>query len=88
MVSGTRPVIKAGWLEPRRQIGLPDARSSPLIITCGAGFGSVYCRMGGAEKIIASNDPDASISKSRTALIAMCEIITNWNMCQRRVAHV
>ncbi len=80
MVGGTRPVIEAGWLEPRRQIGLSGRTVKPkLIITCGvSGSVQFVAGMSGAEKIIAINlDPDAPIFKvAHTAMIGdVCEII-------------
>jgi electron transfer flavoprotein alpha subunit len=80
MVGGTRPVIEAGWLEPRRQIGLSGRTVKPkLIITCGvSGSIQFVAGMSGSEKIIAINiDPDASIFKiAHTAMVGdVCEII-------------
>jgi electron transfer flavoprotein alpha subunit len=73
MVGGTRPVIEAGWLEPRRQIGLSGRTVKPkLIIACGvSGSIQFVAGMSGSEKIIAINtDPDAPIFKiAHTALI-------------------
>ena len=69
MVGGTRPVIEAGWLEPRRQIGLSGRTVKPkLIITCGvSGSVQFVAGMSGAEKIIAINiDLTRRFSKSRT----------------------
>lgn len=63
-VAGTRPLIEAGWQDPRRQIGLSGRTVKPkLIITCGVS-GSVQFAAGmqGSDKIIAINsDRNASI---------------------------
>jgi electron transfer flavoprotein alpha subunit len=73
MVGGTRPVIEAGWLEPRRQIGLSGRPVKPkLLIACGvSGSVQFVAGMSGSERIIAVNtDPDAPIFKvAHTALI-------------------
>jgi len=80
MVAGTRPVIEAGWLEPRRQIGLSGRTVKPkLLITCGvSGSIQFVAGMGGSERIMAINiDPNAPIFKvAHTALVGdVCEII-------------
>ena len=80
MVGGTRPVIEAGWLEPRRQIGLSGRTVKPkLIITCGvSGSIQFVAGMRGSEQILAINsDPDAPIFKvAHTALVGdVCEIL-------------
>ena len=80
MVGGTRPVIEAGWLEPRRQIGLSGRTVKPkLIITCGvSGSIQFVAGMRGSEQIIAINtDPDASIFKvAHTAIVGdVCEVL-------------
>jgi len=63
-VAGRRPIIEAGWVDPRRQIGLSGRTVQPkLLIACGVS-GSVQFTAGmrGAEKIIAINqDPHAPI---------------------------
>jgi len=80
MVGGTRPVIEAGWLEPRRQIGLSGRTVKPkLLIACGVS-GSVQftAGMSGSDRIIAINiDPEAPIFKvTHTALVGdVCEIL-------------
>jgi len=80
MVGGTRPVIEAGWLEPRRQIGLSGRTVKPkLLITCGvSGSIQFVAGMSGADQIMAINiDPQAPIFKvAHTALVGdVCEII-------------
>lgn len=80
MVGGTRPVIEAGWLDPRRQIGLSGRTVKPkLIITCGvSGSIQFIAGMSGAEKIIAINiDPNAPIfAVTHTVLVGdVCAII-------------
>lgn len=80
MVGGTRPVIEAGWLEPRRQIGLSGRTVKPkLLIACGvSGSIQFVAGMSGAEQIIAINtDPNAPIFKvAHTALVGdVCEIL-------------
>jgi electron transfer flavoprotein alpha subunit len=65
-VAGTRPLIEAGWVEARRQIGLSGRTVKPkLIVTCGvSGAIQFVSGMKGAEHIIAINsDPAASIFK-------------------------
>ncbi|MCR1898313.1 electron transfer flavoprotein subunit alpha/FixB family protein [Irregularibacter muris] len=64
MVASTRPLIEAGWTDPKVQIGLSGRTVKPkLIITCGVS-GSVQFRAGmeNSDTIIAINsDPKASI---------------------------
>ncbi|MDD4024534.1 MAG: electron transfer flavoprotein subunit alpha [Kiritimatiellae bacterium] len=80
MLGGTRPVIEAGWLEPRRQIGLSGRTVKPkLLIACGVS-GSVQfaAGMSGSDKIVAINiDPGAPIFKiAHTAVVGdVCEIL-------------
>ena len=65
-VAGTRPLIEAGWVEARRQIGLSGRTVKPkLIVTCGvSGSIQFVSGMKGAEQIVAINsDPEASIFK-------------------------
>ncbi len=63
-VAATRPLIEAGWQDPRRQIGLSGRTVKPrLIVTCGVS-GSVQFAAGmrGSGRIVAINsDADASI---------------------------
>ena len=80
MVGGTRPVIEAGWLEPRRQIGLSGRTVKPkLLIACGvSGSIQFVAGMSGAERIMAINtDANAPIFKvAHTALVGdVCEIL-------------
>lgn len=80
MVGGTRPIIEAGWLHPRRQIGLSGRTVKPkLLIACGVS-GSVQfaAGMSGSEKIIAINiDPEAPIFRvAHTAVVGdVCAIL-------------
>lgn len=64
MVAATRPLIEAGWADPRMQIGLSGRTVKPnLIITCGV-FGAIQfiAGMDKAETIIAINtDENAPI---------------------------
>ena len=63
-VATTRPLIEAGWQDPRRQIGLSGRTVKPkLIITCGvSGSVQFVAGMAGADRIIAINtDEDAPI---------------------------
>lgn len=63
-VAATRPLIEAGWVDPRRQIGLSGRTVKPkLIITCGvSGAIQFVAGMNNAECIIAINsDPKATI---------------------------
>lgn len=64
MVASTRPLIEAGWTDPKTQIGLSGRTVKPkLIITCGVS-GSVQFRAGmeNSDVIIAINtDPKAPI---------------------------
>ena len=65
-VASTRPLIEAGWVDPRRQIGLSGRTVSPkLLITCGiSGSVQFTAGMGGADFVIAINkDPNAHIFK-------------------------
>lgn len=64
MVATTRPLIEAGWADPRLQIGLSGRTVKPkLIITCGvSGAIQFVAGMNSAETIIAINaDPHAQI---------------------------
>jgi electron transfer flavoprotein alpha subunit len=65
-IAGTRPTIEAGWIDPRRQIGLSGRTVSPkLLIACGIS-GSVQwiAGMKGSERVIAVNtDPEAPVFK-------------------------
>lgn len=63
-VAGTRPLIEAGWIDPRRQIGLSGRTVKPkLIITCGvSGAIQFVAGMNNSDCIIAINqDEDATI---------------------------
>lgn len=63
-VAGTRPLIEAGWIDPRRQIGLSGRTVKPkLIITCGvSGAIQFVAGMNNSECIISINqDENASI---------------------------
>ncbi len=65
-VASTRPLIEAGWVDPRRQIGLSGRTVKPkLIVTCGvSGSIQFVSGMKGAENIVAINsDPAATIFK-------------------------
>lgn len=66
MVASTRAVVEAGWLDPKRQVGLSGRTVKPkLIITCGvSGAIQFVAGMNGAETIVAINtDPAAPIFK-------------------------
>lgn len=63
-VATTRPLIEAGWSDPRNQIGLSGRTVKPkLIITCGiSGAVQFSAGMNNSECIVAiNNDPKASI---------------------------
>ncbi|MBP7228197.1 MAG: electron transfer flavoprotein subunit alpha/FixB family protein [Longilinea sp.] len=63
-IAVTRPLIEAGWADPRTQIGLSGRTVKPrLIITCGiSGAVQFVSGMKGAECIVAINtDPQAPI---------------------------
>jgi electron transfer flavoprotein alpha subunit len=63
-VASTRPLIEAGWQDPRRQIGLSGRTVKPrLIITCGvSGSVQFVAGMSGSDRIVAINtDEDAPI---------------------------
>jgi len=63
-VASTRPLIEAGWVDPRRQIGLSGRTVCPkLLVACGiSGSVQFTAGMGGAEHIVAINkDPSAPI---------------------------
>ncbi|HWR61582.1 MAG TPA: electron transfer flavoprotein subunit alpha/FixB family protein [Clostridia bacterium] len=63
-IAGTRPLIEAGFISPRKQIGLSGRTVKPkLIITLGiSGAVQFTAGMNGAEKIFAINsDPNAAI---------------------------
>lgn len=62
----TRPLVEAGWMDPRRQIGLSGRTVRPkLIITCGvSGAIQFVAGMEHSDEIFAINaDPKASIFK-------------------------
>ena len=64
MVASTRPLIEAGWTDPKVQIGLSGRTVKPkLIITCGvSGSVQFIAGMKNSEQIIAINtDPNAPI---------------------------
>lgn len=64
MVATTRPLIEAGWADPRLQIGLSGRTVKPkLIITCGvSGAIQFVAGMNNADTVIAINkDPKAQI---------------------------
>jgi electron transfer flavoprotein alpha subunit len=66
-VASTRPLIEAGWVDPRRQIGLSGRTVKPrLIVTCGvSGSIQFVSGMKGSETIVAINlDPQAPIFKT------------------------
>lgn len=63
-VAGTRPMIEAGWLDPKRQIGLSGRTVKPKLIIALGVSGSVQFAAGmkGSERIVAVNkDPAAGI---------------------------
>ena len=63
-VAGTRPLVEAGWISPKRQIGLSGRTVKPKLIICLGISGSVQFAAGmkGADLIIAVNkSADASI---------------------------
>jgi len=63
-IAATRPLIEAGWVDARRQIGLSGRTVKPkLIITCGvSGAIQFVAGMNNSECIIAINsNPDATI---------------------------
>ena len=63
-VAGTRPMIEAGWVDARKQIGLSGRTVKPrLIITCGvSGAIQFVAGMNNSDCIIAINrDPKATI---------------------------
>lgn len=63
-IAGTRPLIEAGWVDPRRQIGLSGRTVKPkLIITCGvSGAIQFVAGMNNSDVIIAiDKDESASI---------------------------
>jgi len=65
-VASTRSLIEAGWVDPKRQIGLSGRTVKPkLIITCGvSGAIQFVAGMNNSEQIIAINtDENASIFK-------------------------
>jgi electron transfer flavoprotein alpha subunit len=65
-VAATRPLVEAGWIDARRQIGLSGRTVSPkLMIVCGvSGAVQFTAGMSGAEHVVAINtDPNAPIFK-------------------------
>ncbi|KLU67294.1 acryloyl-CoA reductase electron transfer subunit beta [Desulfosporosinus acididurans] len=63
-IAGTRPLVEAGWLNAKRQIGLSGRTVKPkLIITLGiSGAVQFTAGMNGSDQIFAINkDPQASI---------------------------
>ena len=66
-LAGTRSLIEAGWLDPKRQIGLSGRTVKPkLIITAGvSGAIQFVAGMKSSEHIVAINsDPKAPIFKN------------------------
>ncbi len=65
--ASTRPLVEAGWMDPKKQIGLSGRTVRPkLIITCGvSGSVQFVAGMNHADTIFAINsDPKASIFKT------------------------
>ena len=63
-LAGTRPLIEAGWLSPKRQIGLSGRTVKPKLIICLGISGSVQFAAGmkGSDLIVAVNKAaDASV---------------------------
>ncbi len=63
-LAGTRPMIEAGWLNPKRQIGLSGRTVKPKLLLALGISGSVQFAAGmkGSERIVAvNNDPNAGI---------------------------
>ncbi|HQQ40960.1 MAG TPA: electron transfer flavoprotein subunit alpha [Clostridia bacterium] len=63
-MAGTRPMIEAGWLDPKRQIGLSGRTVKPKLLIALGISGSVQFAAGmkGSERIVAVNkDPNASV---------------------------
>jgi electron transfer flavoprotein alpha subunit len=63
-VAATRPLIEAGWIDAKKQIGLSGRTVKPkLIITCGiSGAVQFAAGMNNSECIVSiNNDPKASI---------------------------
>lgn len=63
-MAGTRPMIEAGWLDPKRQIGLSGRTVKPKLLIALGISGSVQFAAGmkGSERIVAiNNDPNASV---------------------------
>lgn len=63
-IAGTRPLVEAGWIDAKQQIGLSGRTVKPkLIITLGIqGAVQFVAGMNNSETIVAiNNDPDASI---------------------------
>lgn len=59
-IGGTRPTIEAGWIDPRKQIGLSGRTVKPkLIITLGvSGAVQFVAGMKGSDYIIAINQDE------------------------------
>ena len=59
-IGGTRPTVEAGWVDPRKQIGLSGRTVKPkLIITCGvSGAVQFVAGMNGSDYIIAINQDE------------------------------
>ena len=82
MMATTRPLIEAGWANPRSQIGLSGRTVKPkLIITCGvSGAIQFVAGMNSADTIIAINEDEKApiFSVAHYALIGdLYEIIPN-----------
>lgn len=63
-LAGTRPLVEAGWISPKQQIGLSGRTVKPKLIICLGISGSVQFAAGmkGSDYIIAvNNNPEASI---------------------------
>ena len=59
-IGGTRPTIEAGWIDPKKQIGLSGRTVKPkIIITCGvSGAVQFVAGMKGSDYIIAINQDE------------------------------
>lgn len=75
-IASTRPLIEAGWIDPRRQIGLSGRTVKPkLIITCGvSGSVQFVAGMQNSSCIISLNEDEAAPVFNYAHLCAVCDI--------------
>lgn len=75
-IASTRPLIEAGWVDPRRQIGLSGRTVKPkLILTCGvSGSVQFVAGMQNSNCIVSINEDESAPIFNYAHLCAVCDI--------------